>query len=442
MANAANQPVTDRLRKLAGAGARRLSIRFGNSSASKTPPPPAAPVEMDPPEVLHEYWRQPSPPGNDPESYRAPVARSAALHKILVETVWPRDVRILEVGCGIGRNLAYLVDNGYPNVEGIEINPRAVELARKTYPQLADVPIHVGAAEDILPTLEEDSFRLVFTMSTLAHIHPDQSAVFDDMARVGAQLLVIEGPPLQSHRLYPHDYEKIFGSRGMEVMKTWPLSSFAGIDAGFGKGTATFFSRMDSHQNLQDFWRQPEPEGNKPNHYIAVVGRSAALLEMISDLPKDAHIIEVGCNVGRNIAYLYDHGYTNLEAIEINPHAVELLRKTYPQLADVPVHIGTASEMLAGFDEQSFDLVFTMAVLEHIHPDESAVFDHMVRVGKEVLAIEPPGRLTHRTFPHDIQDVFESRGLKQQWARSMKDFPSNAKDWSIHKYVGRRFARP
>jgi SAM-dependent methyltransferase len=199
---------------------------------------------------------------------------------------------------------------------------------------------------------------------------------------------------------------------------------------------------MDPLDKLYEFWRQPSPEGNNPEHYLLPSGRSRALLELISDLPKDAHILEVGCNVGRNLAHLYDHGYTNLAGVEINPHAVELLRQRFPQLATVPVHLGPARELLSKMQSDSFDLVYTMAVIEHIHPDESGVFDDMVRIGRQILAIEPRrGRSSHRQFPHDVPEVFGSRGMEMVSARSMADIPAAAQDKTIHAFTAYRFNR-
>jgi SAM-dependent methyltransferase len=394
---------------------------------------------MDPPDKLYEYWRQPEPPGNVPRDFIATTARSQALLG-LVNRVIPKDEKILEVGCGVGRNLAALVDAGFTNVEGVEISPHAIKLLRETYPQLADVTIHEGAAEDVLPGLPDDGYELVFSMSTLRHIHPEKAAVFGEMTRIGGQIIVIEGPPAATHRSYPYDFSEIFTSLGMKELSQRPMSDFPGVGK-FGRYTATRFRRMDKLASLHEFWRQPTPPGNNPNDYIKATGRSQALLELISDLPKDAHILEVGCNVGRNLAYLYDHGYTNLEGIEINPHAVQLLRQTFPQLAAVPVRIGPAGEMLPDLKSDSFDLVYTMAVIEHIHPDESSVFDNMVRISPQILAIEPPGRLSHRQFPHDVPEVFRSRGMKLVSTRSMGDFPSNAKDLTIHLFNAYRFQR-
>jgi SAM-dependent methyltransferase len=164
---------------------------------------------------------------------------------------------------------------------------------------------------------------------------------------------------------------------------------------------------------LLDFWRSPEPEGNVPAQYLDAPGRSRVLVELLEAVPKSSRILEVGCNVGRNLAHLTDCGYTRLEGVEISPHAVELLRESYPQLAETPIHLGSAEEVLPRLD--GYDLVFTMAVLEHIHPDSSAVFDEIARLGRTVLTIEPaPGHIhsSSRQFPHDLSAVFESGGMK------------------------------
>jgi SAM-dependent methyltransferase len=198
---------------------------------------------------------------------------------------------------------------------------------------------------------------------------------------------------------------------------------------------------IDDIDTLHEFWRQPEPEQNVPRTYVSWTGRSEALLKLISDLPPETRILEVGCNVGRNLAYLVDHGYPNVEGIEISPHAVELLRQTYPQLVDSNIHLGSAEEVLPGLADDSFDLVFTMAVIEHIHPSSTAVFDHMVRVGKSILSIEPPGRTSHRQYPHDVPEIFQSRGLRLVSSTPMSTFPETANDGGLSIFSAYRFER-
>lgn len=50
-------------------------------------------------------------------------------------------------------------------------------------------------------------------------------------------------------------------------------------------------------------------------------------------MPKSAGILELGCNVGKNLNTAYQAGYRNLEDIEINPEAVEILKKTFPEMS-------------------------------------------------------------------------------------------------------------
>lgn len=173
--------------------------------------------------------------------------------------------------------------------------------------------------------------------------------------------------------------------------------------------------RIMERDALHDFWRAPAPEGNVPADYIdpALLPRSRALYDLISDLSREARILEVGCNAGRNLAFLYDHGFRNVEGVEISPHAVSLLRSRYPQLSECPIHLGAAESVLPRIPADSFDLIFTMAVLEHIHPDSSDLFLHIARIAPRVLAIEPAeGHSSSRQYPHRLERRFERHGLK------------------------------
>jgi SAM-dependent methyltransferase len=194
---------------------------------------------------------------------------------------------------------------------------------------------------------------------------------------------------------------------------------------------------MDDRESLREFWTQPAPEGNVPADYIAPTARSELLSELIADLPLDARVVEVGCNVGRNLAWLHDHGRTRLAGVEINPHAVALLRETYPQLSDVPIHLGPAEDVLPTLPDDSAELVFTMAVLEHVHPDSTVVFDRIAAIAPRVLAIEPRGTASHRQFAHDIVDVFTSRGMRLVREASLTDRTGT----DLESYVAWTFAR-
>jgi len=66
----------------------------------------------------------------------------------------------------------------------------------------------------------------------------------------------------------------------------------------------------------------------------------------------------------------------------------------------------------------------------------------MVRVGKSVLAIEPPGRTSHRQYPHDVPEIFASRGLEMVSSKPMSEFAATANDSGIKIFSAYRFQRP
>jgi len=101
------------------------------------------------------------------------------------------DAAILEVGCGSGRHLAHLREQGFENLTGIDINDESVAVMAAEYPDLADTAtVHVGAIEDYLPGFDDGAFDVVYSVETLQHVHPDDEWVFETLTRVTSDLLV------------------------------------------------------------------------------------------------------------------------------------------------------------------------------------------------------------------------------------------------------------
>jgi SAM-dependent methyltransferase len=167
--------------------------------------------------------------------------------------------------------------------------------------------------------------------------------------------------------------------------------------------------------DLHEFWRDPD-QTNRPERYLEHSGRSAILAEFIRPyVTPDASILEIGCNVGRNLAWLHHEGYRRLTGIEINAEALAVLRETYPDLASTARLINAPVEdAITELADDSIDLVFTMAVLEHIHPDSEWIFDHIVRVARStVITIEDERHVSQRHVPRDYREVFTSRGMRE-----------------------------
>ncbi|MET3698870.1 methyltransferase family protein [Bacillus oleivorans] len=167
---------------------------------------------------------------------------------------------------------------------------------------------------------------------------------------------------------------------------------------------------------VHNYWKDPKEEGNLPEAYIAPIERSQYLHELIkkyADL--SATLLEPGCNVGRNLNYLLRKGYKNLTGIEISENAVSLLKSTYPELANTAqIHNAPIEEIVTDFKTGGFDVVFTMAVFEHIHYESNWIFKEIARITKSYLiTIESEDGVSGRHFPRNYKSLFEPLGLKQ-----------------------------
>jgi pseudaminic acid biosynthesis-associated methylase len=85
----------------------------------------------------------------------------------------------LEVGCNTGNQLLLLQQMGYPNLAGVELQPYAIEIARRRLP---DVSLKLGSA---LAVPHADAvFDVVFTSGVLIHISPhDLPRALDEIHR-------------------------------------------------------------------------------------------------------------------------------------------------------------------------------------------------------------------------------------------------------------------
>ncbi len=104
-----------------------------------------------------------------------------------------------------------------------------------------------------------------------------------------------------------------------------------------------------------------------------------------------------------------------LSGVEISEKAVQLLKESYPEMTShLKIHNVSVEEIIKEFKDGEFDVVFTMAVLEHIHTDSEWTFPEMMRITKDFLiTIEDELGFSWRHFPRNYKKVFESLGMKQ-----------------------------
>lgn len=173
-----------------------------------------------------------------------------------------------------------------------------------------------------------------------------------------------------------------------------------------------------SRSELYRYWREPweYDKNNLPENYLKPKERSIFLLKIMKPYVSiDEKILEIGCNVGRNLNFLFNAGFKNLEGIEISKKAVNMLRESFPEMAKyTKIYNAPVEEIIKNFNDYEFDIVFTMAVLEHIHKDSEWIFPEIVRItGKYLITIEDEYGYSWRHFPRNYKKVFESLGIKQ-----------------------------
>ena len=149
------------------------------------------------------------------------------------------DAAILEVGCSSGRHLTHLRENGFTNLTGIDINDESFDVMTDQYPQLAATgTFQTGMIEEIVPEFPDDAFDLVYSVETLQHIHPQNTWVFEELARITSNLLITaenEGNSPQRGRtdanvsyvngefpLYYRNWKRIFSDLGLVQLSSEP----------------------------------------------------------------------------------------------------------------------------------------------------------------------------------------------------------------------------
>lgn len=114
------------------------------------------------------------------------------------------------------------------------------------------------------------------------------------------------------------------------------------------------------------------------------------LAEKIAAFAPINSILEVGCNSGPNL-YLLAKRFPQAQivGIDINSKAVQYGNAQFAQegIPNVKLSLGKADE-LGQFQDKSFDVVFTRAVLIHIGPDKiNNVIKEMIRITRRALIL-------------------------------------------------------
>lgn len=158
--------------------------------------------------------------------------------------------------------------------------------------------------------------------------------------------------------------------------------------------------------DVSKYWQEPG-NGNNPEDYWSKTGRSEYLYEFIKDvIPKDKRLLELGCNCGRNVKYLVDRGY-KVSGIDIRQEAIDFgKQRGVNNIETYKIEDYFRSNI------SEIDVIYTMAVLEHIPIKSEWIFERMARL-EYVIVIEDEISKNWTKFPRNYKEVFENLGMKE-----------------------------
>ena len=193
---------------------------------------------MDQNEVRRQWAERSGEFSPEYYAYYGPNESSETVRRLL-DRFLDRDASVLELGCSSGRHLSHLHDHGFDNLVGIEVNPDALAVMERTYPDLAAAgTFYLDAIEDLVGDFDGGQFDAVYSVETLQHLHPDSAWVFEELARITGDLLVTvenegddgrsgsDGPVVNyvndEFPLYYRDWNRVFTELGFVEVEVIP----------------------------------------------------------------------------------------------------------------------------------------------------------------------------------------------------------------------------
>ncbi|WP_181686932.1 class I SAM-dependent methyltransferase [Halorhabdus salina] len=116
---------------------------------------------------------------------------------------------------------------------------------------------------------------------------------------------------------------------------------------------------------------------------------------LVGALDRDDSVLELGFGSGRHLSHLQQRGFESLSGIDVNEDALDVMTDAYPDLAaDGTFYFEAIEDVVGDFADGTFDAVYSIETLQHIHPDADWVFDELARITDDLLVtIENEGEV-------------------------------------------------
>lgn len=143
---------------------------------------------------------------------------------------------------------------------------------------------------------------------------------------------------------------------------------------------------MNEKLMAKKYWKE---RSVKP-FYLKEGKQSKIISNIVRDLIENgsyniSSVFEFGCNAGRNLFFLKkEFTYMKVYGIDLNPDAIELGMKKF----NLSIDLGDETH-LKRINSKSFDVVFTVSVLDHL-PFIEDVLIELSRISKKFLIFLEP----------------------------------------------------
>jgi len=146
-----------------------------------------------------------------------------------------------------------------------------------------------------------------------------------------------------------------------------------------------------------------------PTHYLHT--HRTRLVEKINELvPKDASLVELGCNCGSDMDILRGDGYRHITGVDAGGAALKMFQRAYPETYAMaqPRH-DLFQRYLLRMPAASCDYIFSNgATIELVHPSFPIVSE-ICRVARKGVLLDLSER--HQGYPRDYTKQFASQGF-------------------------------
>ena len=148
----------------------------------------------------------------------------------------------------------------------------------------------------------------------------------------------------------------------------------------------------------------------KPSAYI--IDEPGHLLQrVLANTNPDESVLDMGCNSGANLNFLYHHGYRHLYGVDVGGQALALFSETFPDTyACADVKHDLFQHYLLQCPDGMVDVVHSNgATLELVHPSFPIV-KQMCRVARRAVMVDIQER--GHAYPRDYIAQFRAAGFE------------------------------